>query len=775
MNLGEFIRLLLEPTALLISAFGVFTLVQLLALRGRFQREERSLIELQDKLDKFRRDVAPDVVRLAAENNPSLAARLVRSAERTRELPNASMDPLLAPLVEDTTTWLTPLRIRPNLLMLAGLVATLLGLTFAISGLELSNVTAETLSDSLPTALSHMGGAFVGSLVGVFWSVLVSVVLSQVVQRQQQYLRRLADFAHSTVAPLLIRPRFDEQVDRLTRAIGESSVMYDRVRKGIDDSTAQFGALLKQAGSIVAEQLAELKSSAEQVYGSLAEVSVNVQGSAQALQESSRDLQGYHHDLKHAHTELEGMFRRSQDDLDKRSASLLEQMNSMQAEYGRSAQEVMAHVQSATQRLDQVNEQLRVSAERIDHNTDRVSASVDGAFSNLHGLLDGSLSAHQREMADVSSKLGGVSAALTQVVDVNRDLQRISEGVQAAEDRRAAAVVEAMEATRQSVSSSVQNLAQHMTDQQAGFTAATTHLSERVGAQISRLTEGVLAQPEQFTVLLSHMRDSLQETLVGLAEALQQETEALAETLRGQTPVFERLLQESATAQRQGVAEQTAAIQAQLGAIEQVIRAQETHLQGMLGAQGEALSEHLRPLQELPGLLTATRDHVTALRDAVQGHPGVLAQTLSQHAQAIEQHVQPLLQLPDHLRTLGDRTEVLAGAVDAQPGQVQALLDAHAQVQKQLSESVSSRLAALTIAMVEQPTRIQSLLDAHQGQAGAQLETLMRPLERATGTLQQLETGLGRSLLRLEQGLTRRPDTLPESVVLGAAAEGGAS
>lgn len=741
MSVGNLLELFLDPLALLgVGIPFLWTVKDLNQLNSRFRQQEEALKSLNANLSSLSKDTTPDTILAAAKNNPHLAARLVRVAYHNRELPNASMDPLLAPLVEETSSWLTPLRTRPNLMMLAGLVVTLIGLTLSISSLELNSeqMTAESLSASLPNVLNNMGGAFVGSLMGVVFAIVTGWLLSKLVQRQQAYLGALAEFAHSTVAPLLIRPRFDEQVDRLTRAIDASSHMYDRVREGITESTTQFAKLLDSAGALVADQLKELKSSAEQVYGSLAQVSTNVQASAEALQGSSRDLQGYHNDLKHAHTELERMFKRSQEDLDRRSQELLDQMNDMQRGYGLSAQEVMGRIQSTAERLDLVHQGLQTTAERIDHNTERVTLGVDGSFKSLHGLLDTTLSAHQREMNDVSTKLSGFTSTLTQVIDVNRDLQRISEQVQKAEDQRATAVITAMSETGLSVSNTVQVLSERMGEQQRAFTTATNQLSERIGQEITSLAQAVQAQPDQFTAMLAALREGLQETLLGLAEALHQETASLNDVLVRQGPMFEGLLAKTSSAQSQALADHTAAAAAQLDALQRVIAEQGPVFAAATAAQSQGVQHALRPLQELPGLIATAQSQIDALRTVLQDQTKHVT-TLIDAQSSAQQDVHAALR---------SEIQALGATVGAQPQQFQQLLSTH---QAELGEHRRQWTEQFTA----QPQHISQALQEPIERSQVAVQSLLEPLQAVQHSLSRVEESLNGGVQRLELAIAR--------------------
>lgn len=736
MNPGDTSKLLFD--LLVYAGLGtlfLWTLWDIYRLSKKFQQQEQALTALKTKLGTLTSDAPPESVFAVVRNEPSLAAKLVKVAYHNRELPNASMDPLLAPMVEETSSWLTPLRTRPNLMMLAGLVVTLLGLTRSLAnlGLDSTEMTVEKLSASLPKVLDSMGGAFVGSLGGVILAIVTGWLLSSMVQRQQYYLGGLADFAHTTVAPLLIRPRFDEQVERLTKAIDASSHMYDKVREGITESTAQFAKLLDSAGTLVADQLKELRSSAEQVYGSLAQVSTNVQASAEALQGSSRDLQGYHNDLKHAHTELERMFKRSQEDLDRRSQELLDQMNDMQRAYGLSAQEVMGRIQSTAERLDLVHHGLQNTAERIDHNTERVTIGVDGAFKSLHGLLDTTLSAHQREMNDVSTKLSGFTSTLTQVIDVNRDLQRISEQVQKAEDERAAAVITAMAETSMSVSSTVQVLSERMGEQQQAFTAATNQLAERVGQEIVSVAQAVQAQPDQFTAMLGALREGLQETLLGLAEALHQETASLGSTLAQQGTTFERLILDMSSAQRQALADQAVAAAAQLEAVQRVIAEQGPAFASATATQSEGLQSALQPLQVLPDLITAAQGQLDTLRAALHDQGAQVAALLDTQ-RAAQQDVHAALR--SEIQSLG-------AVVGAQPQQFRELLNVHVAELGEQRRQWTDHLNA-------QPQQLIQALQEPLERSHAAVQHLLEPLEAVRQGLTRVEDSLNGSVKRVE-------------------------
>lgn len=697
---------------------GIFAYSRIVQVDRRFRQEKSVLGDLQPAFRGFTAATDPDEVRRAAQGRVGLATQLVEGAYDIRELPNASMEPLIGAVVEETSSWLTPLRSTPNLLMLIGLVVTLLGLTLTVSNLQVMNsdgeVTADTLTRVLPTALSHMGTAFVGSLAGVFWSAVLNVRLAGAVRSQQEYLKDLALFAHTRVAPVLVRPRFDEQVEQLTKAITASSAMYREVRAGIDESTGKFSALLDRAGGIIESQLKQLQDSAQEVYGTLVTVSGDVTAGARALQESSRDLNAYHGELKNAHTELEGMFRRSQDDLDRRAGALLEKMQDMQTDYGVSTQQVMGGVMKSVERLDDLHARIGLAAQRFEEGGTQVTGAVHAAFTGLHGMLDATLTDHAREMATVGEKLGAFTTTFADVVDINRDLRRISERVQAAEDARAAAVQQAMDATGQSVNASVQLLAQHLADQGTGFRTATEHLGGTLDARLSEVTGILAAQPEQFGVLMDAHRAQVEDLQVSLADAFMQATESLSTLVREQPLVTQTITEAAAAAQLQALREQAATQGATYQALLEQTRAA---LELAMNRQGEAGVSQQRALHEQLLQLNATLERQSGLyRDLMRAQDA----TSGQLGEA-----------------MGRQIETLQRMLDRQQEQGAALLAAQA----------SSPLEAL----------IREVLTALRSQAAADESGSLKDLRPVVNGLERLHGEVSRGLLRLEQQLGRRP------------------
>ncbi len=763
--------------SLLGITFWIWTLLG--TLQRRFSAEQAALAATEQVFERFDAQTDPDEVLRAAKDSPGLAATLVEGAYRTRELPNASMEPLLSPLVEETTSWLTPLRGSSNLLMLLGLIATLVGLTLTISSLRLDGVDAETLSGALPEALSHMGTAFVGSLAGVFGAVVLNWKVTACVRQQQQLVRQVASFAFTVVAPIMIRPRMDAQVEQLTRAITDSSEMYKQVRQGIDESTDKFGELLERAGTIIAGQLTQLQESAKEVYGTLEKVSGDVKTSADALQDSSRDLNIYHGELRNAHTELEKMFKRSQDDLDRRSDELLSRMNEMQAEYGQSAQHILGGVLTAVTRLDGVHDQIGKATERFEQGGEQIVGSVGSAFSNLHGMLDATLSEHKREMTTVSDKLNAFTQSLTQIVDVNRDLQRISEGVQLAENQRAAAVVTAMETTQKSVSGSVQNLVQGMLDQHTSFRDATSHLSERVGLEIGRVTETLLAQPEQFTALLYAHREQTEELQISLAEAFQHAIEALGSQVREQPNVIRALLADAAAAQRQAAAEQGLETHKQLGELgahtrellQQTVAEQGEQLRSLVSDQQAGVKSQLGELGELfssssgrfESLLHEQQTLQMTSHQKLQDYVGALASDLANQPR----HFEALLGEQNTTNTQ------LADLLAQQAQQAQESLERQTSAQVQLLQDLSRQLEPLTVALGAQPQQFEALLKTQSAAAAQVGETAAQHLVSVRELLAQQVSQAGESLerqtsaqLQLLQDLSRQLE--PLTAALGA-------
>lgn len=466
MNLLEFLQKLLEfvpaPTWILLIlpfAYLIYAVVRLVQLRGQVKGELAAIGQLKERIEskgKLEGQGFTDADKAFSKaNKDRYAHRLALSAHEGRALPSTSIDALLQPLAEDLSSKLTPWRTLPNLMMLSGLIVTLVGLTLTLLTLPLDNATAETLTSALPSALQQMGGAFVGSALGIFLAIVSGFFLSGVTRAQQNLLVQLAQIGHRQIAPLVLLPRIEQQVENLQRAIQESRVFFQDLSQQMKDVSTTFSTQLKDGGDMMRSSLELLSKSSEKIQASLErtthEMTVAVQqvsGSAQTfgdkMVEGSKYLTAMHSELRNAHTALESVFTRSQEGLDRRAEQHLVQLSEMQAGFGRSASEIMTHIMANSEKLEQVHAQMGSTDRSFSSAGERIASEVRSTFLGLHEMLEQTLGSHQREMGKVEDSLKTVEREMSRSSEQNARLEKVGDEVRQLEEDRVRAFVQAL-------------------------------------------------------------------------------------------------------------------------------------------------------------------------------------------------------------------------------------------------------------------------------------------------------------------------------------------
>ena len=450
-KLLEFVPALTWILLMVPFVYLFYALFHLKQLRGQLRGELAAIGKLKERIQYKGRlegqgfNESDETILKADETR--YVHRLALGAHEGRALPSTSIDALLQPLAEDLSSQLSPWRTLPNLMMLSGLIITLIGLTLTLLELPLQNATAETLTEALPSALQQMGGAFVGSAMGIFLSIVAGFFLSSTARAQQNLLVQLAQLGHRQIAPLVLLPRIEQQVENLQRAISESRVFFQELGQQMKDVSTTFSTQLKDGGDMMRSSLDQLRTSSLEIQQSLSnvtkEMTVAVQqvsGSAQSfgekMVEGSQYLSKMHDELRNAHTALESMFDRSQEGLNRRAEQHLTQLHEMQAGFGRSASEIMTQIMSNSEQLEGVHAQMVATDRSFSNAGGRIALEVSSAFGGLHDMLSQTLEAHGREMGKVEDSLKAVEREISRSSEQNARLEKVGDEVRELEDAR---------------------------------------------------------------------------------------------------------------------------------------------------------------------------------------------------------------------------------------------------------------------------------------------------------------------------------------------------
>ncbi|WP_424950576.1 hypothetical protein [Deinococcus sp.] len=201
----------------------------------------------------------------------SLIRRVVLAVTRARTLATPDTQAATEAVIQVGESRLGLVRNVPNLLMLAGLLGTVLGLAGSLSTLapqlaQAAQATAPTqLARSLGETMTAMQGAFGCSLWGILLSLGASMVFSLVSRRQEAFQDEVAQFVHSELIPAVFPRTLTSQMDRMSRHLRDVSSGFKEIHNQFTAVATQFEAVMSTAGETLGESLERLTQTSAQV------------------------------------------------------------------------------------------------------------------------------------------------------------------------------------------------------------------------------------------------------------------------------------------------------------------------------------------------------------------------------------------------------------------------------------------------------------------------------------------------------------------------------
>ena len=201
----------------------------------------------------------------------SLIRRVVVAVTRARTLATPDTQAATEAVIQVAESRLGLVRNVPNLLMLAGLLGTVLGLAGSLSTLApqlaaAAQATAPTqLARSLGDTMTAMQGAFGCSLWGILLSLLTSVIFSLVSKRQEAFQDEVAQFVHSELIPAVFPRTLTSQMDRMSRHLRDVSSGFKEIHTQFTAVAGQFETVMFTAGETLGQSLERLTETSSQV------------------------------------------------------------------------------------------------------------------------------------------------------------------------------------------------------------------------------------------------------------------------------------------------------------------------------------------------------------------------------------------------------------------------------------------------------------------------------------------------------------------------------
>ena len=133
-----------------------------------------------------------------------------------------------------------------------GILGTFIGLTFGLSGVDMTNDDVETLKAGVKHLLSGVSSAFITSLVGIFCALVYSVAHHWLMKNFQANVQKLADALDEKFPRCPVEDWLKNLDDTATNHFSEAQSQTKLLKDSYDESQQQTTAL-KEIGEQVAE------------------------------------------------------------------------------------------------------------------------------------------------------------------------------------------------------------------------------------------------------------------------------------------------------------------------------------------------------------------------------------------------------------------------------------------------------------------------------------------------------------------------------------------
>ena len=343
----------------------------------------------------------------------SLIRRVVVAVTRARTLATPDTQAATEAVIQVAESRLGLVRNVPNLLMLAGLLGTVLGLAGSLSTLApqlaaAAQATAPTqLARSLGDTMTAMQGAFGCSLWGILLSLVTSMVFSLVSKRQEAFQDEVAQFVHSELIPAVFPRTLTSQMDRMSRHLRDVSSGFKEIHTQFTAVAGQFEAVMSKAGETLGQSLERLTETSSQVGEVFSGMDRTVKDLSQRLGEGVTQLAQAQ---EGAATSLRVNSREMQQHLEGQTRTV-----------GKLQEQVTLDTQRLLQRIEGVSEALGRAGQKFEESglsfrTEQSgqAARLDRHFETLSGSLAKSAeSAVAANSAQLQEKLGQQAQLLT--------------------------------------------------------------------------------------------------------------------------------------------------------------------------------------------------------------------------------------------------------------------------------------------------------------------------------------------------------------------------
>ena len=399
------------------------------------QSERQNLVHLRTQLKKQdgdslleRDELEPELAKMP---QMSMVRRIGEALLNSRQLANPDLEALMNLVVARDATKLGTVRNVPNLLMLAGLFGTVLGLSASIGSLGPQIAQAATalnpgeLSKSLGNTLSLMQGAFGCSLWGILLSLIASGLLGSMSTDRSRLSSEVQDFALVELVPATFPRATEEQFERQMRMVKQNANLFKQFDTTMNETLTKFDSLVRDSGQSLEQTLGQLTGMTREVNGALEQVTEQVGTLGTQLKDGAMSL-------SEAQDRATRTFSEAKGGLETQLLGQAKQFGQLQDSFSTSGLRIVEQIGDVSGRLDRTTAAFQESSSTANHENKLLRDKLEQGFGDLGTVLGKQTDAGKTALEGVLTQTKQSMLELNQTQsDVVRMLERHSSQSQA--------------------------------------------------------------------------------------------------------------------------------------------------------------------------------------------------------------------------------------------------------------------------------------------------------------------------------------------------------
>ncbi|MPY67747.1 hypothetical protein F8S09_13835, partial [Deinococcus sp. SDU3-2] len=366
---------------------------------------------------------------LLGKDHASLPGRLITAMVNHNGLAFARPADALEPALDEVGRINAAARTVPNLLLLAGLVTTVVGLIYTLVSLgpqikgAIEAANPAEVSQALGMTLQEMSAAFAGT----FWGVALALVLQGLNAwsgiRAGQLSGEL-DAVSTQFAPLVYPAGTEKQLQSLQDLVSRTEEFLSQTHTAIVKTSEDFARVLTQAGSVIEASLKTLQSTSQEVAVALKTASGDVKVSSDRLNKAVETMQQHRQDYRNIYSQFNDMFTQSMAALREHSDSQLGEIRTLQANFDKSGAQIIERLLDVGSTLHSVGDQLAFSQGEYAGSTEMIAGTIRDGFVDLYSNIGSTLSRYTTEVNTVGQHFETLSKQLEGTAQASQHLQR---------------------------------------------------------------------------------------------------------------------------------------------------------------------------------------------------------------------------------------------------------------------------------------------------------------------------------------------------------------